>query len=455
MLSSAPTRWDGSSTGTGPPPRLYGWSEAEVLGQSLRDRVGSTSKAEVERLRDAMQSGQRWSGVIVAKRSDGRFVPSELTCGPLRGHDGAVVGMVAVAKDVTSQLATQAALRDNEERFRQVFDQSPTPMAIVGPDLRIQRPNGALLTLLGYDEGALLDRTVEDLTHPDDFADDLEAVGRLLRREVSSYQIQKRFIRSDGAVIVGRLTASAVFDEHGELQYGVGVVEDITASTAAYETIQEQQERLAMTLEAAGVATFELDLATLTQKVSDNYAPMLGLAPDEVPVDFDGILALVHPDDQAMFLEPTPDPDAAGDRFKVEFRMVPHGRTVWIESMGSFVRDEDGVPVALRGTIVDLTPKRSVEIRHIEAEERYRRDHRFLERRVRRHGPGGPHQRVERGRRAHVRLDRRPGDRAPHGRDVGSGGPAGPVPRGPGPLAGPGRERRAASRSVGDDGAAP
>ena len=353
---------------------LFGWTAAEVLGRSLRDGVLPSSLPGVHELEEAMQAGRTWSGTIVAKRRDGRFLPSELHCGPLRGHDGSVVGMVAVAKDVTDQLATEAALRDNEERFRTVFDQSPIAMAIVGPDLRVQRPNAALQRLLGYEENELIGLLIADITHPDDLAHDLAALERVLNREIDSYQIQKRFIRSDGGVILGRLTASAVWDEQGEFQYGLGVIEDITAQAEAYATIQDQNDRLAMTLEAAGVATWELDLRGMRQTVSDNYASLLGLEPDEIPQTFDEVLALIHPDDHAMFLEPDPDPRAAGDRFKVEFRLVPRsGRTVWAEANGSFIRDAEGTPIVLRGTIVDLSSQREVEIRRIEAEERYRR----------------------------------------------------------------------------------
>jgi diguanylate cyclase (GGDEF)-like protein/PAS domain S-box-containing protein len=259
----------------------------------------------------------------------------------------------------------------SDERFRRVFDESPVAMGIVTTDLRIQRANAAIERLLGYTSTELTGRTLESITHPDDVQDDIDASRRILSGEVEREQIQKRFIRKDGRVIVGRVTGTVVRDEDGEPLYGIGTVEDLTATLGTFTAIQEEKERLALTLESAGVATWTLDLQTLRQSVSDNYADVLGIPFDEVPETFDEIIALVHPDDQHLFLEPSPEGDR--DRFDVEFRMfVNGGELAWLGCKGSFVRDAADEVIAMRGTMVNLTAQRDVEIRRVEAEQRYR-----------------------------------------------------------------------------------
>ncbi|HYF45786.1 MAG TPA: PAS domain S-box protein, partial [Acidimicrobiales bacterium] len=268
------------------------------------------------------------------------------------------------------EVAASARARASDERFRRIFDASPVAMGIVGLDMRIQRSNAAMEQLLGYSSTEIAGRTLTSITHPDDVADELAGAERLVSGEVDRDQLQKRFIHKDGSVVVGRVTGTIIRDDDGEPIYGIGTVEDLTATLSAFEAIQEEKRRLALTLEAAGVATFELPLDTMVQSVSDNYADVLGIPFDEVPETFDEIVALVHPDDVHLFLEPNPV-EGAKDRFDVEFRMVIDGELRWIGCKGSFVRDEHDEVVAIRGTMVNLTAQRDVEIRRVQAEERY------------------------------------------------------------------------------------
>jgi diguanylate cyclase (GGDEF)-like protein/PAS domain S-box-containing protein len=91
-----------------------------------------------------------------------------------------------------------------------------------------------------------------------------------------------------------------------------------------------------------------------------------------VPDTFDEIVAMVHPDDHHLFLEPNPDPGAV-DRFDVEFRFTrTRGGEAWVGCKGSFVRDDAGELMGIRGTMVNLTEQRQVEIRRVAAEARYR-----------------------------------------------------------------------------------
>jgi len=345
----------------------------ELLGQSAHELLTPTaSRRELQEIAEAIMEGRSWTGVLTGQRTDGSTFPHRVNLAPCFDEDGRIVGTVGVGRDLTPEVAASARARASDERFRRVFDESPVAMGIVGLDLRIQRSNAAMERLLGYSSTEMAGRTLASITHPDDIDLDTSASERLLSGEVDRDQIQKRFLHKDGSVVVGRVTATIVRDDDGEPLYGIGTVEDLTATLSAFESIHEEKQRLAQTLEAAGVATWELDLATLRQSVSDNYADVLGIPFDEVPETFDEIIALVHPDDQHLFLEPNPE-EGAADRFDVEFRMVlAGGELAWVGCKGSFIRDDHDDVVAMRGTMVNLTSQRDVEIRRVEAEQRYR-----------------------------------------------------------------------------------
>jgi len=353
--------------------RLYGMAEDEIVGRPIRELIApEVDDDDVAAIRATVVSGETWSGVVTARRGPGTTFSHQVTISPRYDEDGQIVGVIGVGRDISDEVATKAQARVTKERFQRVFDESPVAMAIVGLDLRLQRANAALERLLGYTAEELTGRTLESVTHPDDVQEDIEGARRLVEGGAPAQQIQKRYIRKDGGIVTARVTGAFVYDDGGAPIYGIGTVEDMTATLDALSTIQTQKARLATTLDAAGVATWDLDLTTMRQEVSDNYADILGIPFDEVPETFDEIVAMVHSDDQHLFLEPNPDPGAA-DRFDVEFRIGrPRGGTAWLGCKGSFVRDDAGEVVAIRGTMVNLTEQRDVEIRRVAAEQRYR-----------------------------------------------------------------------------------
>jgi len=68
---------------------------------------------------------------------------------------------------------------EREQRFRQVFDDGPVGIVLVGTDFRFLAMNRAFCDMLGYDVSELLNRTIPDVTHPHDVDDNREAVRQL------------------------------------------------------------------------------------------------------------------------------------------------------------------------------------------------------------------------------------------------------------------------------------
>ena len=120
------------------------------------------------------------------------------------------------------------ALLEREEHFRTIFERSPVGMTIVDLDYRLQRVNKAYCEMLGYSEGELQTLKFQDVTHPGDLEENLSQQARLSSGEISSYQMEKRFIRKDGKIAHGLLVASVLKDSADNPQCYLGQVLDIT-----------------------------------------------------------------------------------------------------------------------------------------------------------------------------------------------------------------------------------
>ena len=148
----------------------------------------------------------------------------------------------------------EKALRESEERFRGIFEHAPIGMADVDTNLRMVKVNETLCQMLGYSMEELTGKTFPEITFPEDINKDLVLAGRLLKGEIQSYQLEKRYIKSNGEVMWGFLTAALFRDKDGKPIYGVGMLEDISERKEMEEQLRQSQKMEAIGQLAGGIA---------------------------------------------------------------------------------------------------------------------------------------------------------------------------------------------------------
>jgi PAS domain S-box-containing protein len=120
-----------------------------------------------------------------------------------------------------------AALEWSEQNFRQIFEEAPIGMAVVGLDDRYAQVNTRFCEMVGYSEDELLTRTTCEITHRDD-VDKTQQLARCLLKETLPSCVEKRYLRKNGDVIWANRTACVIRDESGKPRHYLAMVEDIT-----------------------------------------------------------------------------------------------------------------------------------------------------------------------------------------------------------------------------------
>ncbi len=108
------------------------------------------------------------------------------------------------------------------------------------------KANGILCRILGYPEEELLTKTFQDLTHPDDLADDLDYVDQLMAGRISEYEMEKRYIHKQGHLIEVQLNVSLVKNDKGEPLFFVSQIQDISRRKKAERALNQSRERFEM-----------------------------------------------------------------------------------------------------------------------------------------------------------------------------------------------------------------
>jgi PAS domain S-box-containing protein len=208
---------------------LVGYSQEQLLGLTISDLTHPADRAASRERRVRLLGGDPDARRIEKRylRSDGSVVWVEVTSTLVRDADGEALYTVAHIEDITLRHSAQKALVEAEERFRRAFDDAPIGMGLVAPDGRFLRVNRLLSEITGYDEEALLGRSFQDITYPDDLDADLEHARRLLAGDTRSYSMEKRYVRPDGSLVWVMLSVSLVRDADGTPLHFVAQVQDI------------------------------------------------------------------------------------------------------------------------------------------------------------------------------------------------------------------------------------
>jgi len=142
-----------------------------------------------------------------------------------------------------AQVSAQAALRESEERFRTAFETAAVPMSLSWPDGRVIRVNAAYCELFGYTKAELETDNFMNFTHPDDRAATQAGVARLARGELTSFRLEKRYLRKDGTLVWGDMSSAWVPDALGRPSYLVTHIQDISERKRAESQLLEASRR--------------------------------------------------------------------------------------------------------------------------------------------------------------------------------------------------------------------
>jgi PAS domain S-box-containing protein len=136
--------------------------------------------------------------------------------------------VAGIAQDITFRKQAEVALRESEERFRQIFADAPIGMALVSTDGQFRQINKALCEMLGYTESELTTLTFRDITYAADLEKELPYVEQCLKGEISKYQLEKRYVKKNGELLLINLTSRVIRDPVSKERYGLAMIEDIT-----------------------------------------------------------------------------------------------------------------------------------------------------------------------------------------------------------------------------------
>ena len=294
-------------------------------------------------------------------RQDGRLDWVRWEILPWSEDDGTVGGLILFSEVITARKEAEDALRASEERFRATFEQAAVGLAHVAPDGTWLRVNQKLCSIVGYGRDELVTKTFQDITHPDDLETDLALVQQMLRGEIASYTLEKRYYKKSGETVWINLTVSLVRKPSGEPDYFIAAIEDISVRKRATAELENQRHLLEEAQALSHIGSVEADLTSGRVQWSAEARRLFGLSADDPDPDIEGGLSRVHPADLDAVRERVEGARQGKGFADVEFRVRrPNGELRWVFGRAALRVGDDGHLHAVC-SLQDATEQRRAE----------------------------------------------------------------------------------------------
>ncbi len=200
---------------------------------------------------DATDAAMRRLGqhlALTGVRADGAEFPIDASVSQVQFH-GATL-FIVILRDVTERKRVEAALRDNERRYRTLFSKATDGILLLDTEGNVADANDAFARMHGYAIDELLEMNLRELDTPETLALANGRIGKILAGETVGFEVEH--FHKDRHIVPLDVAASAI-DIDGEL-YVLAFHRDITERRRAEQEIKRSQQELRGLSKAANEA---------------------------------------------------------------------------------------------------------------------------------------------------------------------------------------------------------
>ena len=341
----------------------YGATKEELMGLTLNSFLSHNLNIGREVIRQLFEAG-RLHIEFDKRKFDGTqiWVEGDYIC-IYDSHDR-IVGHFGVQRDISDRKKTEAALKESEERFRQLAENIESVFWMVNVQLQKM-----IYISPGYEK--IWGRSCADLyAYGRFFADsiypeDRDRVMSTFTQTIDSEnEIEYRIVRPNGEIRWIRDRAFPIRNQDGKIYRIVGIAEDISARKQAEKAIRESEERFRQLAENIQ-DSFWLVSAELTDLlyISPAYEQIWGRSREELYADPLKCMESVHPEDKHL-LQDAMGRVLQGESTSTEYRIFrPDGTIRWLCDRAFPIYDESGKVYRITGICEDISDRKFTESR--------------------------------------------------------------------------------------------
>ncbi|MFQ5752556.1 MAG: PAS domain S-box protein, partial [bacterium] len=347
--------------------RATGYTFEEVLGKNPRIlKSGEISSEEYKHLWDTITSGREWRGEFHNKKKSGELYWESASISPIKNDAGTITHFLAIKEDITDRRRAEVALKDSEEKFRSLAEQSPN-MIFINKKGRIVYANKMCEEIMGYTRAEFYSPDFNFLTLIAPESIDLVKKNfslHLRDQEVTPYEYT--LITKEGNRVEG-IHTTKLLNYEGENAI-LGIITDITERKRAEEALKKSEEKYRTLFEESKDAVFFSTPGGKFIDINTAGIELFGYASKEEILQIDIAHDLYgNPQEREVIKQ-----ILAEKGFIKDYELVmkrKDGKKLNVLETITVVRDEQGKIVSYQGIIHDLTEHKHLEEQLLHAQK--------------------------------------------------------------------------------------
>ncbi len=293
------------------------------------------------------------------RRDSGETWWGSYNFGPIRDPDGSITGAVVMARDITDQKRATLALRESEEKYRDLVEDARSIILRYDTLGRITFFNEYAEQFFGFPKNEVLGIPAVETIVPrrDSFGRDLEAMMVDLAVHPELYTInENENIKKNGDRVWIHWSNKPVFDADGSVREFLAVGTDITEHKRITEALRTSEERFRMLTQLSPVGVGVSNREGILIYTNPRYERILGYEPGEL-IGMKASALYANPEDRSSWLAHLDHDGVVPD---VELQLMRKGgMPVWILVTVSQI--PYGGEDAVMGIIQDITDRKQAE----------------------------------------------------------------------------------------------
>lgn len=338
--------------------RVYSWIKPEAIGKNSHDLLKTSFSPPLDEIMRKLEETGHWEGELQKKRRDGEtlVVSSHWALG--KDAAGRPEKVLVIDTDVTEQRRAEAALRESEDRYRDLVEHSHDLLCTHDLEGRLLSVNELPAKILGYSQEELIKKPMKDF---------------LLKEGHASFDeylknIQTTKVARGAMVVLTKSGEHRIWEYHNSLRTdGVnipvvrGVAHDVTEQRLAERALRQSEERFRLMAENIDEIFWLLDPKSLGAiYVSPAFEHICERPLASLVANPTSYRELIHPDDAPHVLEELARLEQTNE-FHEQFRILCPSGMKWVEVWGFTAKDRSGKVSALVGTVKDITVRKKAE----------------------------------------------------------------------------------------------
>jgi PAS domain S-box-containing protein len=287
---------------------------------------------------------------------------------------GDLISIVGTVLDITERKRAEEELYESMTKLQLTIDEAPVGVVMAGLDKRFLKCNKSFCAFLGYAEEELKEKTISEVTFPEDVEVGMSDMRAIVAGETKSSKVEKRYIRKDGAMVWGEVNINIIRDNQGNPIYFLSIIQDITDRKRAEEeirallaSVQEEKNRLSALINSMTDEVWLADTQKRFTLANPTAFKQFCIDPDQV-IEVESLaksLVVLRPDGSARPVEEAPPLRALSGEVVInqeEIVKIPvSGEFRYRQVNAAPVRDSAGDIIGSVSVVHDITKLKQTE----------------------------------------------------------------------------------------------